>query len=667
MDRKENTALYFKILAVLSFLLPLVMYVLTLCPTTYTEDAGEYISASYLLGVPHPPGYPLYCLMGKLFTFIPYGNIAWRVNFMSAFWGAAAAFVLFLLINRITKKTSIAFTSSMLFCFSDIFWSQCVVAEVYSFNIFFLVLCFYILHVWNENKKDIYLYSLSLIYGLSLCNHHFMLLAGPFILIYIVWSDIGILKRPGLIFKCLGLFALGLLPYFYLPLAARANPLMDFGHPVMIKDMLDHIQRKIYSDVSAAGGYGLLEKGIFIKAFIVQLAEQFYIPFIIIGLIGAWQCVKKDIKFFTLTFGVFIFNGFLLIFMRQFPANFEKIMESSVYYFPCYVSFICYIGLGIRWIWDIVKKAAGNRTIAEIALNCLILFLVLMPIAFNYHKNDLSKNYYVYDFVKSSIDLTDKDAMIFTSTDLMSFNIIYFQGVENYRKDIKMYDFCGALSGFYLGKDIRINAASEPKNQEKRVTVFNKIIDENYGKRPIYFSYDFDLGERAKYTLVPYGIIYKVVMKNEKVYFKEDPLLKIHIRNLNDPPVYRDYRVREMLCFYWQALAAYYESIKDIKSASTCYDKIYELGISAVLNNMGLKFYNEDNLSDALKFYLRAQNIDPYPPELNFNLGRLYEVTGKKDFAIKNYEEFCKKWRGDPGLTEYAKAVIKAIKKNNYR
>ena len=72
-----------------SFLVPFVVYWRTMCPALYIGDGGDFITASHTLGVPHPPGYPLYTLLGKLFLLLPIpggiGWAAWRMNFMSAF------------------------------------------------------------------------------------------------------------------------------------------------------------------------------------------------------------------------------------------------------------------------------------------------------------------------------------------------------------------------------------------------------------------------------------------------------------------------------------------------------------------------------------------------------------------------------------------------------
>ena len=70
------------------FSLIFTIYLSALCPTVYMGDSGLFAVASYSLGTAHPPGYPLFILMGKMLSFLPFGSIAYKVNLASALFGA---------------------------------------------------------------------------------------------------------------------------------------------------------------------------------------------------------------------------------------------------------------------------------------------------------------------------------------------------------------------------------------------------------------------------------------------------------------------------------------------------------------------------------------------------------------------------------------------------
>ncbi len=89
--------------AVFVFIITFSVYLYTLCPTVYWDDAGELIAACYTLGIPHPPGHPLYAIIGWLFTHTPVGSPAYRVNLMSAFFGALTCAVLFQIVRELIE------------------------------------------------------------------------------------------------------------------------------------------------------------------------------------------------------------------------------------------------------------------------------------------------------------------------------------------------------------------------------------------------------------------------------------------------------------------------------------------------------------------------------------------------------------------------------------
>src|SRR3989344_1898405 len=117
----------------LSFFIPLFVYVRTLAPTVVFGDSGELTPAAVKLGIPHPPGFPLWTFLAHFFSYIPYRTGAWRINFSSAVFAATASALLFLFLSTsahyfLNKKKSplIYFTSlifSLLFAFSGTAWS----------------------------------------------------------------------------------------------------------------------------------------------------------------------------------------------------------------------------------------------------------------------------------------------------------------------------------------------------------------------------------------------------------------------------------------------------------------------------------------------------------------------------------------------------------------
>ncbi|NIN64847.1 MAG: DUF2723 domain-containing protein, partial [Anaerolineae bacterium] len=117
-----------------------LIYLGTLAPSVATifDDSLEFQLVCYLPGIAHPTGYPLYTLLGKLFTFVPLGDVAYRVNLMSAFFAALTVVFLYATLRLIVKYRVPAALGAASFALSPVFWSQAVIAEVYTLNAAFV-------------------------------------------------------------------------------------------------------------------------------------------------------------------------------------------------------------------------------------------------------------------------------------------------------------------------------------------------------------------------------------------------------------------------------------------------------------------------------------------------------------------------------------------------
>ena len=201
-----KTKWYDIVIAFILFIITLIAYIRTLTPTVGAGDSGELITALYNMGACHPPGYPLYAIVGKLFTFIPIGDIAYRVNIFTAVAGAGAVLFGYLTVvkllglNRDTGGLSIfvhipAIASSFVFGFSLTHWGQAVGGEVYSLNMFLVSMMIYVMLLWYEemvfyrNEEKLHFAErmtmlLFFVMGLSLTNHQFpMWYIGAYVLI----------------------------------------------------------------------------------------------------------------------------------------------------------------------------------------------------------------------------------------------------------------------------------------------------------------------------------------------------------------------------------------------------------------------------------------------------------------------------------------------------
>ena len=220
-----------------AFIVSFGTYFYTLAPTVTLEDSGELAVASDYLGVPHPPGYPIWSLVTWFFQWVLdavkyHGspNPAWAVGLASAFFGALACALLALLVCRsgadmlrglknVTQTIGIAtenalcwasgVTAGLMLAFSPVLWSQSVIVEVYSMNAFFLMIVVVLIYMWMERPHDHkYLWAAAFLFALGLTNHQSLVFLGLAMAVAVGLKDIRLFRDFAIVGTCM-LFMLG--------------------------------------------------------------------------------------------------------------------------------------------------------------------------------------------------------------------------------------------------------------------------------------------------------------------------------------------------------------------------------------------------------------------------------------------------------------------------
>jgi len=428
----------------LTILLCVVAYWLTICPTVYVGDSGELTTAAYHLGIPHSPGYPLYCLTGWVFTHLAIpGDIGFRMNVMSAFFALGTVIVLYMIIYHFTRTPYLSFSISLAYAFSPIFWTQAVVAEVYSLNTFLTALALYFLCRWVEKREDRWLFFASFIMGLAATNHQLALLLVPtgifmlalfkgskgpvvhftnlwvmivslfifyglglggayltndaiqpggftglllptiFAIILLVWSKYTKTLKFWLILT--GLYILGFMVYLYLPIRAAADPPLNWGNMSSAGDILESIIKPASAQVSTGNRFShflnALNLWIFQFSPVVRIgpAGTPY-PVPIIWIFGLWGIIKGLSTGWRMA-KVLLWFMFLNIatILTVSRPNEQEMLIVGVYYLPVFLVFAVFMATGLREWLQTFFKAFGEKK-RPVLLFLVILILVLIPI-----------------------------------------------------------------------------------------------------------------------------------------------------------------------------------------------------------------------------------------------------------------------------------------------
>jgi len=259
-----------------TLVISLIVYTLTLQPTLGLEDSGELIVASDFLGVPHPPGYPIWSLLTWFFQWVFHAftyhgqpNPAWAVNWFSAVAGACACSVIALLISRsgmdllrsLKKESSIlgedteslfccvaGIAGGLLLAFGQGMWSQAVIAEVYTLNIFFQSLVLIFLYRWiSEPGQSKWLMLCAFVFGLGITNHQTLMFMGLAIAVAVLFNELEIfsLKNLWCLLGAVGMLALAAVGIYFNNLALQFIGIIGciiscllIKHPYLVRDFV---------------------------------------------------------------------------------------------------------------------------------------------------------------------------------------------------------------------------------------------------------------------------------------------------------------------------------------------------------------------------------------------------------------------------------------------
>jgi len=203
-------------------LVSFLVYFITLGPSVTLEDSGELAVAGDHLGVPHPPGYPIWTMCAyvfvRLFSWVTYQGQptpAWSISLMSAVFAALAAGFTAMLITRSAsdmlrdahdgeedfdpaQSNVLCWTGgvggSLVFAFSPVMWSQATIVEVYTLNAFFLMWIFLLTYRWMRRPSDKILWLTAFVFGLGLTNYQVLLLAALPLVVMIFLRDIALFR-----------------------------------------------------------------------------------------------------------------------------------------------------------------------------------------------------------------------------------------------------------------------------------------------------------------------------------------------------------------------------------------------------------------------------------------------------------------------------------------
>lgn len=456
------------------------IYFWSMPKTVVLEDDGTFILAAYFNGIAHPPGYPLYTFLAHLATLIPVASVAARVHAFSALLGAATCVVLWLLVYRLLQSRMLAVTVSLVFGFSVAFWSQAIIAEVYTLNVFLFLLLFLLCLYYRDNPGSGYLFALiCLVYGLALSNHWPLILLSSPLLLAVVWPVIR--KIPPRLPAGIVFLLAGLLPYLWMVINSRADPVISFYGPLeSFSDFIYMVSREGYKTIDTAGSAGWTDKLQYAGFLLQELYSQFRpfgILFIVIGFIRQWRVLPLNISIGMLL--GFIGPTFLLIVLLGFDFDIAHKNLFRVYPLIAYAIASIWAVIGISAVVDWINRRYGGSISRGMTEGLLILLLVCSVLLSNIPANYRAGDDMARDYANTILGNLEQDAVFFTYADLDTGPLGYMNLIEGVRPDVTLYNGQGLVFSNRLFHPFKTGKSDKKKK-------LHSFIDDT--DRPVYFS-----------------------------------------------------------------------------------------------------------------------------------------------------------------------------------
>jgi hypothetical protein len=360
---------------VVLFAISLALYLRTLAPTILPADSGEFQLVSYVLGIAHPPGYALYTMLAKLFTLVPLGDIAYRVNLFSAVTSALTVVVLSRAVRRVTGSTSAGWSAAAGLAVASTFWAQSTTANIRSLTALFTALQLSALIAYAQSKNASYLMGFALAFGLGITHHTSLVpLALPYVA-FLLASDAGLLREPRLLVRSLLVFLLSLLVLLYLPLRSSMGAPFDPQPIRSLSGFLGH--------VLALGFRGdmfyFTEPAVLLarlRVLLNILAFEFGPAWLLLAAWGAVSILLRRSRLLLLVGGVFLVNAVLAVTYRA-PQTVEYLM-------PAYVALAFVSGYGVWFLSDYLRSRQARMQVVAALWIATVFWLPALTFLRNY-------------------------------------------------------------------------------------------------------------------------------------------------------------------------------------------------------------------------------------------------------------------------------------------
>ncbi|MDP3939251.1 MAG: DUF2723 domain-containing protein [Deltaproteobacteria bacterium] len=622
------------------------IYSLTLRPTIGWSDTPELVTVAYTLGIAHPPGTPTYALLGKLFSLIPLGSIAVRLNLFSAVCAVAAAALLAWSVARLHVRMGgqarsgqiVGLGCATLLALAPTYWSYATQTEVYAPFVLTVALLVALALRWEETGDTRWLLGGSLLFGLSGGIHGTAIFFAP-ALVFIVLKGVPWVRLPRTLAWILLFAVLGASVYLYLPIRAATEPTFNWGDPDTLVRFWSHVSDRKDSEILFATGKFWWP---YVKVFARNLDSELTATGWVFGLLGLLLAFRRapGLATFTLLFCL----GNLLFFLR--------IWTIPDAYLPTFWFFMLWAGVGMAGLID-------SRLLQPRRARVLVTILLVVAIASQVGHALPWVGARAHGGGRSAAEANllplPPNALVLVTSQWFPFR--YLQDVEGMRPDVTILLVSDLLEPEHFTpvtskRFPRIVVPERTEETERWDAYFQVLLRENLGKSPVFWEPMSELDQHVYQYLRPWRYLWRFEpnpvgdLERAEVDSYFEDLRGFLGKEFSVRGVMEDPEGARHHAYLLAASGGILKLRKRPQDALVLVELASRLKTDdAVLANELAGIYSGfGRWTEAERLYRRASELDPAEPSLLLNLaklqmhlGRLTEAEATIRSALRNH------------------------------
>jgi hypothetical protein len=487
----------------------LVLYLITLAPSTAMWDTSEYIAAAYTFGLPHPPGNPFFVIIGHVFSMLPIApSPAARVNVLAGICSAGAAAMWFLVAEHVLRRwlpmrwlqVAGSVVAAVIGATAFTVWNQSVVNEkVYTVSLAGIAIISWLAVRWSARPdahgSDRLLVMIAYLCGLGYANHMAGMLPAPAIAVAVLARRPGTLFRGRLLAACAVALVVGVTPFATQPIRAAYFPALDEGEPTACRTTLvltctvssetyrvfmynfnrGQYGKPALSDRQASFGDQIGMWWLYFKWQWLRDADEqrpfvqalFAAAFLVLGVCGAWVHFKRDRSSFWYFGTLMATMTVLLIYYLNFklgasqnPASPDphEVRDRDYFFLWSYSAWGVWAALGLVYVWEsiasMVTAPSSNPNRGWLA-SAPVTALALVPLACNWTSASRSRHHATRDIATDLLNSVEPYGVLVTVGDNDTFPLWYAQEVEGIRRDVVVANTSLLNTDWYVRQLIR--------------------------------------------------------------------------------------------------------------------------------------------------------------------------------------------------------------------